>query len=272
MSNRLGFSDLLRYKTLVLVAGGVGVTPYMAIIRDLLCRYRMGQEGIPENVELIWCVPRRADLATLMDVSPAQIFPDFASSKLNIVIRAFVMREGGDGKDEGKAAGLAVGVPVGSEEVLFTAADQQPRREVAHIGQSNVWVAAVIAAATTGFILVHGVLHSAVVRPNNHSSAPFFHEHGSSHGPDGPQGKAFPTAAAVTLLFVSMLLGVVVFGGAVVLMWMWSRRSLSKTDAALVASPEQVARPGAADLEGNQTSLLAQASIAEGPRPNSTLR
>ncbi|OAE27411.1 hypothetical protein AXG93_2015s1400 [Marchantia polymorpha subsp. ruderalis] len=65
-----------------------------------------------------------------------------------------------------------------------------------------------------------------------------------------------------------MLLGVVVFGGAVVLMWMWSRRSLSKTDAALVASPEQVARPGAADLEGNQTSLLAQASIAEGPRPN----
>ncbi|OAE27343.1 hypothetical protein AXG93_441s1030 [Marchantia polymorpha subsp. ruderalis] len=258
----------LRYKTLVLVAGGVGITPYMAIIRDLLCRYRMGQEGIPENVELIWCVPRRADLATLKDVAPTQMYPEFGNSKLNIVIRTFVTREGGDGKDEGKAAGLAVGVPVGSEEVLFTAADQQPRREVAHIGQSNVWVAAVIAAATTGFIIVYGIFHIAVVRPNNHSSAPFFFEHGSSHASDGPQGKAFSTAAAVTILFLCMLLGVVVFGGAVVLMWMWSKRSLSKTDAAFMPSPDQVARPGAADLEGNQTSLLDHATIVEGPRPN----
>ncbi|KAL3680615.1 hypothetical protein R1sor_023571 [Riccia sorocarpa] len=262
----------LRYKTLVLVAGGVGITPFMAIIRDLLCRYKNGQESLPENVELIWCVPRETDLETLRDISPNQIYPEFFSSKLKICVRCFVTRENSGDLKKTKSAG--VGALLGSEEIVFVGTDHdQPRKEVTHIGESNLWIAAVIAAATTGFIIIHGIFHIAVVRPNNHSNAPFFFEHGSAHAVDtGPQGKSFPTVLTVTFLFVSLFLGVVVFGGAVVLAWMWSKRSLSKT--AVIASPPNSSSPvsavtgGAADLEGNQSSLLEQASIVGGSRPS----
>ncbi|KAL2621508.1 hypothetical protein R1flu_001713 [Riccia fluitans] len=262
----------LRYKTLVLVAGGVGITPFMAIIRDLLCRYQKGQESIPENVELIWCVPRKTDLGTLRDISPEEIYPEVTTSKLKICVRCFVTRENAGNsnwKENPNKAPAEGGLPLGSEEIVFTGADDQPRKEVTHIGESNLWIAAVIAASTTGFIIMHGIFHIAVVRPNNHSSAPFFFEHGAAHSADaGPQGKPFPTAVTVTLLFVSMFLGVVVFGGAVVLAWMLSKRSLSKTEVAFITSPKKTNSAVAGDLEGNQLSLLDQASIVGGSRPS----
>ncbi|KAL3680670.1 hypothetical protein R1sor_023626 [Riccia sorocarpa] len=261
-------------------AGGVGITPFMAIIRDLLCRYERGQESLPENVELIWCVPREKDLGTLRDLSPAQIYPEFTTSKQKINVRCFVTRENiGDSK-ESKAAGGEAFLPFDSEETVFSGTDHdQPRKEVTHIGESNLWIAAVIAAATTGFIIIFGIFHIAIVRPNNHSDQAFFYDDmmmkmdmsGASDAEAAePQGKAFPTVLAVTFLFVSMFLGVVVFGGAVVLAWMWSKRSLSKTSFVTSKSSPNLnsVTGGATDLEENQPTLLDQAAIVGGSRPS----
>lgn len=92
----------LDYKTLVLVAGGIGVTPFVAVIRDLLCRYNDAKvsEGLqlPSEVHLIWCVPRKADLDTLRELQPAVLFPGYAGGPLKIDVKAFVTREQPGGK------------------------------------------------------------------------------------------------------------------------------------------------------------------------------
>lgn len=257
----------LEYKTLVLIAGGVGVTPFVALLRDLLCRYNhegsKTAQGLPSEVHLIWCVPKKADLATLRDLQPAALFPGYVGGPLKIDVKAFVTRE-----QPGAVVGnekFAYAGHQGQEYSVYNNADVDDgaatQKAFRDMRGSNLWMAAVIAAATGGFMLFLGIFHYYVVRPNHHNDAPFFFEHGSSHGADhGPQGKPFPTWVTVSLLFISMLLGVVVFGGAV--LFAWAKLGNRGAVQTVKRSPKV-----AADLETNEASLLEQASLTEGNRP-----
>lgn len=263
----------LEYKTLILVSGGVGVTPFLALLRDLLCRYN-NQEGskvgqqLPSEVHLIWCVPRKADLATLRELQPAALFPGYAGGPLKIDVKAFVTRE-----QPGALVGHEKVAYQGQEYAVFNngaGVDEGAtrRKALSDVRGSNLWMAAVIAAATAGFILFLGIFHYYVVRPNHHNDAPFFFEHGGhAHGASSaPQGKPFPTWATVSFMFISMFLGVVVCGGAVLFAWTkLGNRGAVETSSAVGGGKDGA--KVAVDLETNQASLLDQASIAEGHRP-----
>lgn len=86
----------LNYKTLVLVAGGIGITPFMAIIRDILYRYRVtatsDKEGerLPKNIVLIWAVRSESELDILRQISPSLSFNNYESSECRIRVRAYV--------------------------------------------------------------------------------------------------------------------------------------------------------------------------------------
>lgn len=87
----------LNYKTLVLVAGGIGITPFMAIIRDILHRYRMTAtndkvEQLPKNIVLIWAVRSESEVDILRQVSPSLIFSNYNSSTCRIHVRVYVTR------------------------------------------------------------------------------------------------------------------------------------------------------------------------------------
>lgn len=85
----------LNYKTLVLIAGGIGITPLMAIIRDILHRYRIkatnaNEEQLPKNIVLIWAVRSESELDILRQVSPSLISSNYKSCDFRIRVRVFV--------------------------------------------------------------------------------------------------------------------------------------------------------------------------------------
>eukprot|EP00897_Mesotaenium_endlicherianum_P002434 jgi/Mesen1/2218/ME000152S01306 len=55
----------LRYDALVLVARGVGIAPFLAVLRDLFHRYRLRQSNLPPEITLIWTVQHASELAVL---------------------------------------------------------------------------------------------------------------------------------------------------------------------------------------------------------------
>lgn len=247
-----------RYKTLVLVAGGIGITPFIAVLRDLLCRHRQENDSnqhLPSKVHLIWCVRSASELQTLESLSPSLLFPDYATGKLNIDVKAYITQP--------KLTSSKTLDRITSTEIFPTSKTMSTRGEVSDVRNSNLWFAAIIAAAATGTMLFHGIFHLYVVRPNHHTIAPFFYEHGSPHAVLGPQGKPFPTWATVSLLFISMFLGIVVCGGAVMFAWMRLRGRTAGGSSEAIESGTNLA-----DIEGNNASLLHQALITEGSRPN----
>ena len=86
----------LNYKTLVLVAGGIGIMPFMAIIQDILHRYRITAHEerihLPKNIVLIWSVRSETELDILRQVSPNLIFRDYESGACRIYVKAYVTR------------------------------------------------------------------------------------------------------------------------------------------------------------------------------------
>lgn len=82
----------LMYENLVLVAGGSGISPFLAIMSDLLHRIRDGKPCVPKNVVLVWSVKRSKELSLLTTVDMESICP-FFSQKLNLEIQTYVTQE-----------------------------------------------------------------------------------------------------------------------------------------------------------------------------------
>lgn len=83
---------VLRYENLILVAGGIGLSPFLAILSDILHRVREGKPCQPRNILLVWAVKNSNELPLLSTVDMETICPSF-SDKVNIDIRIYVTRE-----------------------------------------------------------------------------------------------------------------------------------------------------------------------------------
>ena len=81
-----------RYENLVLVAGGIGISPFLAILSDILHRVREGKPCLPRNVLIIWAVKKSIEIPLLSTVDMESICPSF-SDKLNVETHIYVTRE-----------------------------------------------------------------------------------------------------------------------------------------------------------------------------------
>ncbi|KAI5065853.1 hypothetical protein GOP47_0018477 [Adiantum capillus-veneris] len=68
-----------RYKTLVIVGGGIGLTPLLAMLCDVLHRQRRGQgaASLPTSIHLYHCVRKPEELCVLNSIDPHQISPGY---------------------------------------------------------------------------------------------------------------------------------------------------------------------------------------------------
>lgn len=82
----------IRYENLVLVAGGIGISPFLAILSDILHRVREGKPCLPQNVFIIWAVKKSNEIPLLSTVDMESICPSF-SDKLNVETHIYVTRE-----------------------------------------------------------------------------------------------------------------------------------------------------------------------------------
>lgn len=228
----------LRFKHLLLVAGGIGVTPFMAIINDILYRYQMEQVGIPTIVDLIWCVKRRSELNAFKDqfCDPARIFANYGSrgSEFRVNVKIFLTAEKA-GAEPGPAPAISdartvlgpdmdgIGIelhdrinsatkgagrviPVPGSDGHFGMIQSTPQSTWAGVDQGGsgsnlLMLAGVISAAAVGLTLLLALFRVYVYLP--HTDVVNYE-------------KELAGWIDVLLFLVALVLAVVVFGGSVV--------------------------------------------------------
>lgn len=82
----------LRYENLILVAGGIGISPFLAVLSDILHCVREGRPCLLRNILIVWAVKRSNELSLLSTIDMDSICPSF-SSKLNLETCIYVTRE-----------------------------------------------------------------------------------------------------------------------------------------------------------------------------------
>ncbi|KAM0855989.1 hypothetical protein ACQ4PT_049407 [Festuca glaucescens] len=82
----------LMYENLILVAGGIGISPFLAILSDVIHRVEQGMPCEPRNVLVLWSVKKSTELSLLSAVD-AQSISSSVSDKLHLDIQAFVTQE-----------------------------------------------------------------------------------------------------------------------------------------------------------------------------------
>ena len=79
-----------RYENLILVAGGIGISPFLAVLSDILNRIKDSKPCMPRDVLIIWAVKTSEELPLLHSLDLNALFPD---TKLNLEIQTYVTQE-----------------------------------------------------------------------------------------------------------------------------------------------------------------------------------
>ncbi|KAK1360395.1 Ferric reduction oxidase 6 [Heracleum sosnowskyi] len=91
----------LTYSNLILVAGGIGISPYLAILNDILHRISESRLCLPRKILIVWAVKKSTELPLLHSIDMESICPNF-SNTLNLEIQTYVTRESEPPLEEGK--------------------------------------------------------------------------------------------------------------------------------------------------------------------------
>lgn len=230
------------------------MTPFLAILHDLLKRHQLQQGDLPTNVQLIWCVRRKSELATLRTIRPSHIYPSYGNQQskgLALNIQAYVTGEAETGgQDE------VLTVEMSGSQIRNLGASENPRKGVTNhkglstiISYQNLWMIALILASMTGFVLMSALFYNCVTAPNLQ-----------------PKGKKYSTAMESVLHLISMSVGIVICGGAVIFIWISSESRKSRGASRSSGAYGQESK--IADLEGNdESTLLDSCIVTEGRRP-----
>ncbi|KAK9928619.1 hypothetical protein M0R45_025744 [Rubus argutus] len=230
----------MMYENLILVAGGIGISPFLAVLSDILHSVRQGKPCLPRNILIVWAVKRSDELPLLSTIDMESTCPSF-SNKLNLQTHIYVTRELEPPLEEGKvqssinsslcpmSKGCGMSVLVGTGH--------------------NIWSGLYIISSTAGFVILLGLLDIFYINP--------FH---------------ISTRWYKGLLFLAcMVASVFIFGGFVVGLWhLWDRRISAKEQCEdnrlkvdKVEHTETVA-----DKDSDQESLANLTSIRYGARPD----
>ncbi|KAK7843345.1 ferric reduction oxidase 7, chloroplastic [Quercus suber] len=187
----------LMYENLILVAGGIGISPFLAILSDILHRTRERKPCLPRNILIVWAVKRSNELPLLSTNDMESICP-FFSDKLNLEIRIFVTRESQPLLEEGLVHEATNSSPPMSDSCSMSVL----------VGTgNNIWSGLYVISSTLGFVIIIYILDIFYINPYDISSWWY-------------KG----------LLFViCMLASVFIFGGIVVGLWhLWERQNAAK--------------------------------------------
>ncbi|KAF3440643.1 hypothetical protein FNV43_RR18927 [Rhamnella rubrinervis] len=146
----------LMYENLILVAGGIGLSPFVAILRDILHRVREGKTCLPRNILIIWAVRRSNELSLLSTIAMESICP-FFSGKLNIETRIYVTRESEPPLEEGKVQNAV-------NSYLCPMPKSCGMSVLVGTGH-KVWSGLYIISSTVGFIILMGLLDIFYINP-----------------------------------------------------------------------------------------------------------
>ncbi|KAJ8754927.1 hypothetical protein K2173_015439 [Erythroxylum novogranatense] len=190
----------LMYENLILVAGGIGISPFLAILSDVLHRTHQGRPCLPRNILVVWAIKKSDELSLFSAIDMDSICPNF-SSKLNLEILTYVTRESEPMLEDGKfdevktkrpyacpvSKGIGMSVLVGTGD--------------------NVWAGIYVIVSAVGLVILVGLLDVYYINPYG-----------------------IITWWYKGLLFiVCMVASVLIFGGLVVAFWhLWEAKTSAK--------------------------------------------
>ncbi|KAM5574158.1 ferric reduction oxidase 7, chloroplastic [Rosa sericea] len=226
----------LRYEKLVLVAGGSGISPFLAILSDILHRIKMNKPCLPQHVVLVWAIKTSNELSLLSTVAMGSM--DF-SDRLNIEIQAYVTRESEcpveDGRFYNAPSSSVFSVSKGATMSVLT-------------GTGNkIWAGTYVIASTIGFVIVLSLLDVFYINPYS-----------------------IDTWWYLGLLFViCMVASVLIFGGLTIGLWhLWERKTSSQ-ESSENGNTEIVQSNGRpTDTNEYQKTLISAATVRYGRRPD----
>ncbi|WOL00896.1 ferric reduction oxidase 7, chloroplastic-like [Canna indica] len=188
----------LMYENLILVAGGIGISPFFAIISDICRRINEGKPCLPKNVLVIWAVKKSKELS-LLSVLNEQAISSSCSDTLHLDILAYVTQESEPPLEEGII-----------QENLKTSSlfSIKGKSMSCLVGTGhNIWSGIYFVISTLGFVLLYGLVEKYYIGP---------------FGVDAWWLRGL-------LFTLCMVASVVVFGGIVVFFWNhWEKSSNAK--------------------------------------------
>ncbi|KAM0855991.1 hypothetical protein ACQ4PT_049409 [Festuca glaucescens] len=234
----------LMYENLILVAGGIGISPFLAILSDIIHRIEQGMPCAPKNVLVLWSVKKSTELSLLSAVD-AQNISSSVSEKLHLDIQAFVTQESDPPLEEGivegeqKAPGIFVKNGAAISGLVGTG--------------DNFWAAMYFAASTLGAVLAYALVQVYYVKRFN----------------------VYAWWHLGLLLLLCMAAGVALPGGLVVLLWHLSEKRRVQddrwdTDASTVkdgAEDEQTTNGAAGADAAAAATVAALRTTRYGCRP-----
>ncbi|PSS07744.1 Ferric reduction oxidase [Actinidia chinensis var. chinensis] len=83
--------DFLRYDSMLLVAGGIGITPFLSILQEIDFALSRGKKWPPSQIQLIYVVKKSQDVCLLDSVLP--ILLNRRAGQLHLKLKVFVTQE-----------------------------------------------------------------------------------------------------------------------------------------------------------------------------------
>ncbi|XP_058089933.1 ferric reduction oxidase 7, chloroplastic-like [Magnolia sinica] len=184
----------LMYENLILVAGGIGISPFLAILKDILHRIRESKPCLPKKVVIVWAVKRSKELHLLSMIDAESLCPSF-SNKLKLDIRTYVTQEQGPVLENGD-------LPQCMDWSSFHDKKGSHISGLVATG-NNIWSGFYFSLSTVGFFVFLTLMKAFYIKPFKITSWWF-------------QGLLF---------IVCMVASIVTFGGLVVYLWhRWEKR------------------------------------------------
>ncbi|MCO5611480.1 hypothetical protein L7F22_065733 [Adiantum nelumboides] len=204
-----------KYETLVLVAGGIGVTPILAILQDILYRYKKAlhkSSHLPTSIEVYHCVRTPEELCVLNEIDPNQILPDYNKLGLNIHVHAYITSKVRELYTDQLETHLSAGETTPLDLSKFGGSNRrlttrfvspnfgaQPRgvSRIASVGDTK-WVACISISSMIGYFVLSGLANLYIVKAYKYN----FSNYNRAH-----------------VVVICMLLGIMLFGGALLIIW-----------------------------------------------------
>ncbi|PWA82413.1 ferric reduction oxidase 7 [Artemisia annua] len=148
----------LTYENLILVAGGIGISPFIAILSDILQHIRDSKPCLPRNVLIVWAVKNSDELPLLHSLDLNSLCPYF-SNTLNLEIQTYVTRESEPPLEDGK-------IPKNVSSSVYHGPSGGGMSSL--VGTGNImWSGAYLVVSTVGLIVLVAMLDVFYINPYN---------------------------------------------------------------------------------------------------------
>lgn len=153
--------NFLRHDSMLLIAGGIGITPFLSMLQDIASIQNSGRNKFPSRVKLIYVVKKCQDLCLLAPVCPLLL--DRNTDQLHLNLEVFITQEA-------HSNATVRELLTEFSQVRTVNFDSKCSRYAAHGPDSLIRMAAIAASSSILFIVFLTFFNQIYLNPDQKSS------------------------------------------------------------------------------------------------------